>query len=63
MTQQIQDLLIAPWSPEQVERLAELQRGERYGHPYTCCYGNFDQKDSDRMGVRSYFLSLKSEKI
>jgi hypothetical protein len=29
-------LLLAPWAPDQVARLDELQRGERYGHPYTC---------------------------
>ena len=24
------------WTPEQVEQLNRLQRGELYGHPYTC---------------------------
>lgn len=28
--------LKAPWTTEKIEVLAELQRGERYGHPYTC---------------------------
>jgi hypothetical protein len=30
------DLLNAPWTPEQVEILAQLQRGERFGQPFTC---------------------------
>lgn len=30
------ETLIAPWADEQVETLNRLQRGELYGHPYTC---------------------------
>ena len=29
-------LIEAPWTPEQIETLNRLQRGELYGHPYTC---------------------------
>ena len=29
-------LIEAPWTAEQVETLNRLQRGELYGHPYTC---------------------------
>lgn len=29
-------LIEAPWSAEQIETLNRLQRGELYGHPYTC---------------------------
>ncbi|MCL4525558.1 MAG: hypothetical protein M1492_03490 [Gammaproteobacteria bacterium] len=30
------NLIEAPWTAEQVETLNRLQRGEIFGHPYTC---------------------------
>ena len=30
------EIIVAPWTEEQTEKLNRLQRGEHYGHPYTC---------------------------
>ncbi|EGQ61236.1 hypothetical protein GGI1_05331 [Acidithiobacillus sp. GGI-221] len=30
------EIIVDPWTEEQVEKLNRLQRGELYGHPYTC---------------------------